>query len=233
MADEKDKKDEKKEDIKKSDEKKGDEKDVITEDELKKSLKDLTDIIKAGRVPEVKEEDEKEEEEEELEESFTGNFEENETIAKAIEVSDFLADLVEQTETSLEAVGKLVKSLQKSEEVYDGKFLGALENISKKFDAIDERLKKIEETPVTTVKSIQKSVQAKEIKKSFTASGKETDEVDELAALPKRQVMGLLEKGVAEGKIKDSTLFAYEGSPGVFKFSSEDEEILKSYIPKK
>lgn len=226
-----DKKD-KKEDIKKSDEKDKVEKTEpeITEDELKKSLKDLTDIIKAGRVPAPSEEEE-EEEEEELEESFTGNFEENETIAKAIEVSDFLADLVEQTETSLEAVGKLVKSLQKSEEAYDSKFLGALENISKKFDAVDERLKKIEETPVQTgAKTIQKSVQ--KIEKSFTASGKETGEVDELAALPKRQVMGLLEKALADGKIKDSTMFAFEGSPGVFKFTVEDEEILKSYIKK-
>jgi hypothetical protein len=231
MAKEEEKKEEKKEDLKKVDEKIEKKEPEITEDELKKSLKDLTDIIKAGRAPVVTEEEEEDEDEEELEESFTGNFEENETIAKAIEVSDFLADLVEQTETSLEAVGKLVKSLQKSEEVFDQKFVDALGNISKKFDDMDARLKKIEDTPVAAgPKTIQKSVQ--KIEKSFTASGKEVEGTDELAALPKRQVMALLEKAVADNKIKDSTLFAYEGSPGVFKFNSEDEEILKSYIKK-
>jgi hypothetical protein len=41
--------------------------------------------------------------------------------------------------------------------------------------------------------------------------------------------MELLEKAVVDGKIKDSIMFAFEGSPA-YQFMDAEKEILKSYI---
>jgi hypothetical protein len=41
--------------------------------------------------------------------------------------------------------------------------------------------------------------------------------------------MELMEKAVADGKIKDSVLFSYEGSPNA-DLTTDQKEILKSYI---
>jgi hypothetical protein len=205
---------------------------TITEDELVKTIKDLEDIIKARHKPEPEEEEE--EEDEEMEESVTGNFEEDETIAKAIEVSDFLAALVDQSEASHEVVAEKVSSLSKSMTKFDERYIGALgeiqksiktltDSITEKFGKVEERLTKIEATPVTAAKSVVKSGTV--LEKSFaTGDGKGAEGVD---AMPKRKVMELLEKAVAEGKVRDSTLFSYEGSPN-FQLPADVKEILKS-----
>jgi hypothetical protein len=115
-----------------------------------------------------------------------------------------------------------IDSLKKLGEVVKG----SVDGLSKKLDGFDERLKKIEETPVTSVpKTIRKA--AEPIQKSF-ASGDAPEGID---GLPKRQVVELLEKAVADGKIRDTVLFSYEGSP-TFNLATETKEILKSYLPK-
>jgi hypothetical protein len=207
---------------------------TITEDELVKTLKDLEDIIKARHKPEPEEEEE--EEEEEMEESVTGNFEEDETIAKAIEVSDFLAALVDQSEASHEVVADKVSSLSKSMSKFDERYIVALGEISKsiktltdsmseKFGKVDERLTKIEATPITAARSIVKSGQV--LEKSFaTGDGKTPEGID---AMPKRRITELLEKAVADGKIRDSVLFSYEGSPN-FQLPADVKDILKSMV---
>jgi len=206
---------------------------TITEDELIKTIKDLEDIIKAGKKAPVKEEEEEEEEEDEEEEekSVTGNFEEEDTLAKAIEVSDFLAALVDQTEASLDMVADRVESIKKSAGKFDEKFIGGLSSIEKvlkslegRFDKIEDRLKKIEETPATTVKSVVKSGTV--LEKSFNTGGGQPEGID---ALPKRKVMELMEKAVADGKLKDHVLFNFEGSPAGF-LTPDQKEILKSYL---
>jgi len=222
---------EKKEEVKKAE---GEVKEpTITEDELIKTIKDLEDIIKAGKKPPfVKEEEEEEEDEEEEEEkSVTGNFEEEETLAKAIEVSDFLAALVDQTEASLDMVADRVEAIKKSASKFDEKFIGGLSSIEKvlkslegRFDKIDDRLTKIEQTPAAPAKSVVKSGVV--LEKSFNTGGAQPEGVD---ALPKRKVLELIEKAVAEGKLQDNVLFSYEGSPSGF-LTPAQKEILKSYL---
>ena len=202
---------------------------TITEDELVKTIKDLEDIIKARKAPEEEEEDEK---------SVTGNFEEDETIAKAIEVSDFLAALVDQSEASAELVAERVSSLAKSISKFDEKLISSLGEISKiikgftdsmneKFGKVDERLARIEKTPVQAVKSVVKGGTV--LEKSFGGTGGAQPEG--IDALPKRQVVELLEKAVGEGKVQDSILFSYEGDP-LYRLSNGVKEILKSYMAK-
>jgi hypothetical protein len=210
---------------------------TITEDELVKTLQELNDIVKARKKPEEEEEEEEDEEEDE-EKSVTGNFEEDETIAKAIEVSDFLAALVDQTEASAELVADKVHSLEKSVSKFDEKLIvslgdigklikGVTDTITEKFTKVDDRLSKIEQTPVSLPKSVMKKGAV--LEKSFSASDAATPEgVD---ALPKRAVVELLEKAVGDGKIKDSFLFSYEGDP-LFRLPDGVKEVLKSYLPK-
>ncbi len=227
------KKEEKKEEIKKAEEvvkEEVKEEPTINEDELNKAIQSLEDIVKARKKEEVEEEEEEEEEEEVEEKSYTGNFGENETLEKAIEVSDFLQALVDETETSVDALGKSIVFLAKSMEKFDTAYIGSLKQISdvltKSFAGFDERLKKIEQTPIAAApKTIRKA--AEPIAKSF-ASGNAPEGVD---ALNKRQTVELMEKAIADGKIKDTVLFSYEGSP-TFQLTEDTKEILKSYLPK-
>lgn len=203
---------------------------TITEDELIKTIKDLEDIIKAGKKPPMEEEEEEDEgdnedeEDEDEEKSVTGNFEEEETLAKAIEVSDFLAALVDQTEASLDMIADRVETIKKSASKFDEKFIGGLSSIEKVLKSLDERLTKIEHTPVGTAKSVVKSGTV--LEKSFNTGGAQPEGVD---ALPKRKVLELIEKAVAEGKMQDNVLFSYEGSPSGF-LTPAQKEILKSYL---
>lgn len=204
---------------------------TISEDELLKAITSLEDIIKARKPKE--EEEEEEEEEDELEESFTDNFDDDETIEKAIEVSDFLKALVEESSTSIAAVGKEVSRLKKSQDEFDGKHIEALKQfgeaikgfgtkMDEKFTAIEKRLETIEQTPITKAKSVTKAVA---LEKSF-AGQPAASEFDQLS---KRQVLPLLEKAVGDGKIKDTVLFGYESNP-VYPLTEDQKEILKSYI---
>lgn len=208
---------------------------TITEDELIKCVQDLEGIIKARKKPEEEPEEEEPDEDDEEEKSVTGNFEEDETIAKAIEVSDFLSALVDQTETSLDAVGSRFGYLEKSVSKFDAKYIEALSEVGKlvkgltdsikdQFAKMDTRLKTIEDTPSTPARSVMKS--GKVLEKSFGAGTETGDSIDQL---PKRRIVELLEKAVADGKVKDSELFSYEGSP-VYILPKDTKEILKSYI---
>lgn len=203
---------------------------TISEDELLKAITSLEDIIKAKKV---EDEDEDEDEEEELEESFTDNFDDDETIEKAIEVSDFLKALVEESATSLEAMGKEVSRLKKSADEFDTKHIDALKQFSEvikgfgtkmdeKFAAIDKRLEVIEQTPIAKAKSITK---AAVLEKSFTGQAGAT----EFDQLPRRQVVGLLEKAVGDGKIDANVLFSFEANQQ-YPLSEGQKEILKSYV---
>ena len=93
-----------------------------------------------------------------------------------------------------------------------------------RFDKIEDRLKKIEETPASTVKSVVKSGTV--LEKSFNTGGSQPEGID---ALPKRKVMELMEKAVADGKLKDHVLFNFEGSP-VPVLTAEQKDILKAYL---
>jgi hypothetical protein len=210
---------------------------TLTEDDLSKTIKDLEDIIKAKKAPEPEEDedDEDEDEDEDEEKSFTGNFDEDETLNKAIEVSDYLAALVDQTETSIDAVGGKISNLEKSLTKFDSKYLEALGNVgtlikglTDKIDvmqkAFDERLVKIEKTPVSAAKSIVKSGSV--LEKSFAG---DTGVNDSIEQLPRRKVAELLEKAVADGKIRDGVLFSYEGSQN-YSLTQEQKELLKAYI---
>jgi len=210
---------------------------TISEDELTKAIKELGEIIKARKAPAEEEEEEEEEAEDEDEEkSAVDNFDEDDTLAKAIEVSDFLKALVGQTETSLEALEDRISSMNKSATKFDIKQIDALESIEKtlkdfsstvttKLDGFDGRLKKIEETPVRTVaKSVLKD--GKVLEKSFDAGGESTDEFD---ALSKRKKVDLISKAIADGKIKDTVLFTFEGEPS-YQFTDEQKDILKPYM---
>lgn len=233
---------EEKKELEKKEEVKVDEKVVekaevtINEDELNKAIKSLEEIVKARKVEEVEEEEE-EDEDAEQEKSYSANFGEDETLEKAIEVSDFLQALVDQTETSVDALGKTVNFLQKSMEKFDNGYIeslkklgeivkGSVDTLSKKLDGFDERMKNIEQTPIAPApKSIRKA--AEPIQKSF-ASGEQAEGID---GLGKRQIVDLLEKAVADGKVRDTVLFSFEGSP-TFNLAAETKEILKAYLPK-
>ena len=168
-----------------------------------------------------------------MEESFTDNFDDDETIEKAIEVSDFLKALVEESSTSITAIGREVSRLKKSQDEFDSKHVEALKQfgeaikglgtkMDEKFTAIEKRLETIEQTPITKAKSVTKAVV---LEKSFAGQ----PAASEFDQLPKRQVIPLLEKAVGDGKIKDTVLFAYESNP-VYPLTEEQKEILKSYI---
>lgn len=60
-----------------------------------------------------------------------------------------------------------------------------------------------------------------------SVAGQET--ASELDKLPKRQIVGLLEKAVGDGKIKDSVLFGFESNQ-FYPLTEVDKEILKSYM---
>jgi hypothetical protein len=209
---------EKKDELKKSEEEKVEEK--VTEDELLKAITSLEEIVKARPEPEEEEEEEKKEEEEEEEKSFTGNFDQDETLEKAIEVSDFLSALVDQTENSIAALGATVARLEKSMTKFDGGQIEVLRNVGTKLDTLSKRLEVIENMPARGAKSIIKSAQV--IEKSF-AGGGETG----IDALPKRKVLDLMEKAVGEGKLQDSKLFAYESANIL---TDDTKDILKSYL---
>jgi hypothetical protein len=90
---------------------------------------------------------------------------------------------------------------------------------------MDERLTKIETTPVQSPKSVVKSGTV--LEKSFGSPGG-AGGAEGIDALPKRRITELLEKAVADGKVRDSVLFSYEGSPG-FQLPADVKDILKSY----
>lgn len=222
---------EKKDELKEEKVEKAEEK--VTEDELLKAITSLEEIVKARPEPEEEEEEEKDEKEEEEEEkSFTGNFEQDETLEKAIEVSDFLSALVDQTENSIAALGATVARLEKSMTKFDEFQITALKEVGNvvkssgdaltaKLDGFDKRLEVIESMPARGAKSIIKSAQV--IEKSF-ASGDDKSGID---ALPKRKVLDLMEKAVGEGKLQDSKLFAYESANIL---TDDTKDILKSYL---
>jgi hypothetical protein len=225
-----------KDELKKSEEeKKAEEKPVekseekVTEDELLKAITSLEEIVKAR--PEEEEEEPEKEKEEEEEKSFTGNFAEDETLEKAIEVSDFLSALVDQAETSIGALANVVTRLEKSMTRYDEAQITALKEVGNvikastdgltaKLDGFDARLKTIEETPARGAKSVLKS--AKVIEKPFGKEGAEG--VDKLT---KREILGLMEKAITDKKLPDSKLLAFEASNII---SDETKDILKSYL---
>lgn len=204
---------------KKDELKKSEEEEKVTEDELLKAITSLEEIVKARPEPEEEEEKEEEKEEEE-EKSFTGNFDQDETLEKAIEVSDFLSALVDQTENSIAALGATVARLEKSMTKFDGGQIEVLKNVGTKLDTLSKRLEVIENMPARGAKSIIKSAQV--IEKSF-AGGGETG----IDALPKRKVLDLMEKAVGEGKLQDSKLFAYESANIL---TDDTKDILKSYL---
>jgi hypothetical protein len=204
---------------------------TISEETLLKAIDNLVEFSKARKV----EEEEEEEEGEEFEESATGNFEEDETLEKAIEVSPFLEALVKETELSIGALGKSVgkelSGLKKSISDFDGKQIEAIkevasvvkgltDKVTESFKTFDERLIAIEQTPVRGPKSVLKAVT---IEKSF--AGKEGD----FAGIPKRKVVDALEKAVYAGKIKDSVLIAYEAEPQ-YPLSEDVQDIVKSFL---
>jgi hypothetical protein len=203
---------------------------TITQDDLMKAVSALEELVKAR---DEEEEEEKEEEEEEKEEkSFAGNFEENETLEKAVEVSDFLAALVDETETSIDALGREMVRMQKSMGKYDTKFIESLGSVATmlkavgdKLDAFDARLKVMEHTPAAQPKTIMKSAQP--IEKSFNTGG----EPDGLDTLTRRQKIEIMEKAVADGKLKDTELFNYEANH-LAPMSDETKTVLKSYLSK-
>jgi hypothetical protein len=215
---------EKKDELKKSEEEKVEEKPIekaeekVTEDELLKAITSLEEIVKARPVGEEEKEEDKDEEEEE-EKSFTGNFEEDETLEKAIEVSDFLSALVDQTENSIAALGATVARLEKSMTKFDGGQIEVLKTVGTKLDDLSKRLEVIENMPARGAKSIVKSAQV--IEKSFDGTPAGID------ALPKRKVLDLMEKAVGEGKLQDSKLFAYESANII---TDDTKNILKSYL---
>jgi len=218
---------EKKDELKKSEEEKVEEKPIakaeekVSEDELLKAITSLEEIVKA-RPKDLEEgaEDKEEEKEEEAEEkSFTGNFQEDETLEKAIEVSDFLSALVDQTENSIAAIGATVARLEKSITRFDGGQIEVLKTVGTKLDDLSKRLEVIENMPARGAKSIVKSAQV--IEKSFDGTPAGID------ALPKRKVLDLMEKAVGEGKLQDSKLFAYESANII---TDDTKNILKSYL---
>ena len=209
---------EEKKELKKSEEEKVEKaEEKVTEDELLKAITSLEEIVKARPEPEEEKEEEKEEEEEEK--SFTGNFEQDETLEKAIEVSDFLSALVDQTENSITALGATLTRLEKSMNKFDTGQIEVLKNVGTKLDDLSKRLEVIENQPARGAKSVVKSAQV--IEKSFDGSPQGVD------ALPKRKVLELMEKAVTDGKLQDSKLYAYEASNII---SDDTKDILKSYI---
>ena len=211
---------------------------TVTEEELLKAIQSLEEFSKAQRDVEEDEEEEEKEEPEEEKKAFE-DFEDNETLEKAIEVSPFLEALVNETSLALEAVGKDVNGLRKSMSEFDGKYIESLKSlteivkglhteIKEFFKSTGDRLTVIEQTPAGARKSIMKSVDVKEIKKSFAGGGSEGTD---LRTLPKRVIADALTKAVMDGKIRDTVLMAFEGEHNT-AFSPEQEEIVKAYLPK-
>jgi len=85
------------------------------------------------------------------------------------------------------------------------------------------RLKKIEETPVGTRKSILK---AAVIEKGMI-SGQGGD--DPFATMPKRKIVDLLAKAVEDGKINPNVLFSFEAEQN-YPLTDDHKDILKAYI---
>jgi len=211
---------------------------TVTEEELLKAIQSLEEFSKAQRDVEEDEEEEEKEEPEEEKKAFE-DFEDNETLEKAIEVSPFLEALVNETSLALEAVGKDVNGLRKSMSEFDGKYIESLKSlteivkglhteIKEFFKSTGDRLTVIEQTPAGARKSIMKSVDVKEIKKSFAGGGSEGSDLNTLS---KRTIADALTKAVMDGKIRDTVLMAFEGEHNT-SFTPEQEEIVKAYLPK-
>jgi len=219
---------------------------TVTEEELLKAIESLEIFSKASKEieeeePEEKEEEEEEEEpekKEEKEEKSFENFDDNDTLEKAIEVSPFLEALVNETSLALEAVGKDIGSLRKSETEFNDKYIETLKSLTEVVKGLhsemkdfrkstEDRLLAIEQTPVSKPKSILKAV---EIKKSFNTGGEGGGESD-LRTLPKRVIADALTKAVMDGKMRDTVLMAFEAEHN-YGFTPEQEEIVKAYLPK-
>ncbi len=210
---------------------------VVTEEDLLKAIETLEEFTKANAEVEEEEEEEEEKEEgdEEGEEKSFEDFEDNDTLEKAIEVSPFLEALVNETSLALEAVGKDIGGLRKSMSEFDGRYIESLKSLAEIvkglhsdmkgfFKSVEDRLTVIEQTPVGRPKTIMK---AAEIKKSF--AGGEGGGETTLATTPKRVIADALTKSVMDGKIKDTVLMAFEAEHN-YPFTAEQEEIVKAYI---
>ena len=206
----------------------------VTEEDLLKAIDNLEVFSKAQKKVDEEEKEKEKEEEEKALKSFSDNFEANETLEKAIEVSPFLEAIAGEVEVSVGAMGKEINKLSKSMEVFDGKHIDVLKSVAESIKGLtskveemtkgfDERLKKIEETPVRGPKSVLK---AAALEKGFT-TGSEGENA--LATVPKRRIADALEKAVEDGKIKDTVLIAFESDPG-YLLSGESAEIVKAYI---
>lgn len=219
--------DEEKAEVAKSDE-------VVSEEDLLKAIETLEEFSKAAKAEEEEEEDEDDEDEEEKK-SIEESDDDNETLEKAIEVSPFLEALVNETSLALEAVGKDVNGLRKSVSDFDGKYIEILKalnesikGLSSKIEAFEkstsDRLAVIETQPAGARKSIMKAV---EIKKAFV--GGEGGGDPDFNSLSKRQVADALTKAWQDGKIKDTTVMAFEGEHN-YQLRQDEQEIVKSYI---
>lgn len=127
----------------------------VTEETLQKALDGLDNLIKAADAKDVEEKDEKDEDEEKVEKSFVKKAtSESEELKKGVEVSDFLAELVNQIGESVDSTNHLVKSQQRETNKNIVELAKSLKGIGEALSGVMERIEAVEKTPVSPRKSV-------------------------------------------------------------------------------
>jgi hypothetical protein len=178
--------------------------------------------------------EEDEQQDEDYEKSLDQELNGNDSVRKALEVSEFLNELVKGISSVLskhgESISKSINSTETSQELLAKSFNGivksqkaVLETQSRLMKSVGEltnRINKLESQPMT-----RKSVpSAKAVEKSFAASA---GDAPVKQAFNKSMALNELSKAVSEGKNQFiSDILALEGTGDVSALSSEAKHLL-------
>lgn len=176
-----------------------------------------------------------EQEDDDYEKSLDEELNGNDSVRKALEVSEFLNELVKGMSTVLsrhgESISKSISSTETSQELLAKSFNGIVKSqkavletqsrLMKSFNELSGRLDKLESQPMT-----RKSVpSAKAVEKSFSASAGDTPTQGE--KLSKSVALGKLTQAVSEGKAHFvNDVLALEGAGGDFNALSQEAKTL-------
>lgn len=159
-----------------------------------------------------------EQEDEEVEKSLEDNLKGNDSVKKALEVSEFLDQLVKgisgdlqlqrnELSKSIASTGQATELLAKSFEGIAKSQRVVLETqveLLKSVRTLSSRIQKLEAQPQVR-KSVATATQAQVLEKSFGGSGSAAN-----TGLSKSQISAKLFQGVQEGKVTQDELFAFE-----------------------
>lgn len=179
--------------------------------------------------------EENEQEDEEVEKSLEDSLKANDSVKKALEVSEFLDQLVKGISNDLLSqrteLSKSIQSTSQATELLAKSFEGIAKSqrvvletqaqLLKSIRTLNSRMQKLESQPQGR-KSVASTAQV--VEKSFAGQAAPTG----VEGLSKAQVSAKLFQGVQEGKIESTELFAYESLGAINALSPQAQAYLNS-----